>query len=101
MHRYHNKSSQPPNHSHRPIIVVKTQYDVELVHAIEGLVGTTLAPYEMDEGEVLKGITRVYAAKRRAALEAAELERREGGGAGGGGGGGGRRGAKKAAAAAR
>jgi ATP-dependent RNA helicase DDX49/DBP8 len=55
------------------------QYDVELVHAIEGLMGAKLAAHDMPEEEVLKGITRVYAAKKKAALEAIDLEQREGG----------------------
>lgn len=36
-----------------------TQYDVELVHEVEAVVGTQLAAYEMPEKEVLKGITQV------------------------------------------
>lgn len=36
-----------------------TQYDVELVHQVEAVVGTTLAAYDMPEKEVLKGITKV------------------------------------------
>lgn len=63
-----------------------TQYDVELVHAIESLMGHQLSPHEMPENEVLKGITRVYAARKRAALEAVRVERqRESAGRGGAG----------------
>ena len=36
-----------------------TQYDIELVQQIEGLVGRQLGEYKVDEGEVLKGITKV------------------------------------------
>jgi hypothetical protein len=36
-----------------------TQYDIELVQRIEGLVGQQLDRYEADEAEVLKGITKV------------------------------------------
>lgn len=36
-----------------------TQYDVELVHEVEGVVGHQLAAYDMPEKEVLKGITKV------------------------------------------
>ena len=55
------------------------QYDVELTHHIEDLIGHQLAEYEMKESEVLKGITRVYAAKRAAKLRALEEESKEGG----------------------
>ena len=54
------------------------QYDVELVQHIEALVGHQLQQYELDEKEVLKGITRVYSAKRAAALKALEDESKEG-----------------------
>ena len=54
------------------------QYDVELTHHIEDLIGHQLAEYEMKESEVLKGITRVYAAKRAAKLRALEEESKEG-----------------------
>jgi superfamily II DNA/RNA helicase len=36
-----------------------TQYDVQLVHAIEELVGHSLEAHSLDEAEVLKGITKV------------------------------------------
>ncbi|KAL4421690.1 hypothetical protein ABPG77_010634 [Micractinium sp. CCAP 211/92] len=59
-----------------------TQYDIELVQEIEGLVGQQLEKYEPEEAEVLKGITKVYSAKRAAALRVAEEEARGiGGGA--------------------
>ncbi|KAL6782596.1 hypothetical protein ACKKBG_A07420 [Auxenochlorella protothecoides x Auxenochlorella symbiontica] len=51
-----------------------TQYDVELVRAIEGLLGRQLAAFEAPEKEVLAGITKVYAARRMAALRLAEEE---------------------------
>ena len=49
-----------------------TQYDVDLVHDIEGLTNVTLEAYDMDEAAVLKGITRVFKAKRAAAMRIAE-----------------------------
>eukprot|EP00898_Chlorokybus_atmophyticus_P009002 jgi/Chlat1/9102/Chrsp97S09273 len=49
-----------------------TQYDVALVAPIEELVGAHLAAWEPDEKEVLKGITKVYHAKRAASLAMAE-----------------------------
>ena len=55
------------------------QYDVELVQHIEDLIGHQLSEHEMEEAEVLKGITRVYSAKRAAHLRAAEDELKEGG----------------------
>ena len=36
-----------------------TQYDIELVQEIEGLVGQQLGDYKAEEAEVLKGITKV------------------------------------------
>ncbi|GLC70576.1 hypothetical protein PLESTF_001010400 [Pleodorina starrii] len=51
-----------------------TQYDVQLVHAIEGLIGHKLDENKLDEQEVLKGITKVYSAKRAAMLRVAEEE---------------------------
>jgi ATP-dependent RNA helicase DDX49/DBP8 len=56
-----------------------TQYDVDLVHAIEGVIGHELEAHEMKEEEVLKGITRVYGAKRAATLALLEEEGRDGG----------------------
>lgn len=35
------------------------QYDIDLVHKIEELIGKQLEAYQCDEGEVLKGITKV------------------------------------------
>lgn len=35
------------------------QYDVDLVHEIESLIGKQLDEYELEEEEVLKGITKV------------------------------------------
>ena len=55
------------------------QYDVELIHHIEDLIGHQLAEFEMKESDVLKNITHVYAAKRAAQLRAAEDESKEGG----------------------
>ncbi|GIL92704.1 hypothetical protein Vretifemale_20211 [Volvox reticuliferus] len=51
-----------------------TQYDVQLVHAIEELIGHKLEEHTLNEEEVLKGITKVYSAKRAAMLKAAEEE---------------------------
>lgn len=50
------------------------QHDVELVHKIEDLIGHKLVEFKTDESKVLKGITRVYAAKRAALLNVAEEE---------------------------
>lgn len=53
------------------------QYDVELVQHIESLVGHQLAEFTLDEAAVLKGISRVYAAKRVVAVKALEDESRD------------------------
>lgn len=53
------------------------QYDVDLVHQIEALVGHELQAFSMQEAEVLKGISRVFKAHRKAAMVAAEHERAE------------------------
>ena len=45
---------------------------MELVQEIEKMLGHKLAPYEMKEKEVLKNITKVYAARRAAIMRAAE-----------------------------
>lgn len=50
------------------------QYDLELVQKIEKLIGHQLARYEMSERDVLKGITRVYKARRAAAMRKAERD---------------------------
>lgn len=50
------------------------QYDVDIVHGIEAVVGHQLAESSaLEEAAVLKGITRVFAAKRAAALRDAEV----------------------------
>ncbi|KAK9813201.1 hypothetical protein WJX72_010498 [[Myrmecia] bisecta] len=54
-----------------------TQYDVDLVQKIEALIDKQLAAFAMEEAEVLKGITKVYAARRTAALKAAEQSSRD------------------------
>eukprot|EP00879_Flechtneria_rotunda_P010618 GHRR01011098.1.p1 GENE.GHRR01011098.1~~GHRR01011098.1.p1 ORF type:complete len:244 (+),score=89.89 GHRR01011098.1:2168-2899(+) len=54
-----------------------TQYDVQLVNAIEGHIGHKLEEYIMDEAQVLKGITRVYSAKKAAALALMNEEDRQ------------------------
>lgn len=51
-----------------------TQYDVSLVHAIEELIGHQIKEHTMPEEEVLKGITKVYSAKRAAMLRVAEAD---------------------------
>lgn len=51
-----------------------TQHDVELVQKIEELIGHQLVEHKTEEQEVLKGITKVYAAKRAAMLEVAEAD---------------------------
>jgi len=60
-------------------IPTAVQYDVELIHHIEDLVGHQLSEYEMKESDVLKDITRVYNAKRAAQLRAVDDESKEGG----------------------
>lgn len=45
-------------------ITLVTQYDVELVHGIEELIGKQLVEYEVEEDDVLQGITKVFKAKR-------------------------------------
>ena len=45
---------------------------MELVQKIEKLLGHKLDSYEMKEKDVLKGITKVYTARRTAALRKAE-----------------------------
>jgi len=60
-----------------------TQYDVELVHKIEGLIDAKLEKYELPEDEVLKGITKVYSAKRAAAMKLAEEQTSDKQGGGG------------------
>eukprot|EP00246_Nothoceros_aenigmaticus_P016129 TRINITY_DN709_c0_g1_i1.p1 TRINITY_DN709_c0_g1~~TRINITY_DN709_c0_g1_i1.p1 ORF type:complete len:162 (+),score=33.95 TRINITY_DN709_c0_g1_i1:392-877(+) len=49
-----------------------TQFDVELIQEIEALIGSKLEEYEVDEDTVLKGITKVYKAKRAAILKLAD-----------------------------
>ncbi|KAI5078918.1 hypothetical protein GOP47_0006589 [Adiantum capillus-veneris] len=48
-------------------ISLVSQYDVDLVHEIETLIGKQLEEYKVDEDDVLKGITKVFKAKRLAA----------------------------------
>lgn len=48
------------------------QYDVALVQEIETMLGHKLAQYELSEKEVLKNITKVYAARRVANMRAVE-----------------------------
>eukprot|EP00887_Chlorella_sp_A99_P002763 scaffold6.g2763.t1 len=58
-----------------------TQYDIELVQKIEELVGKQLEKWEPEEKEVLKSITKVYAARRAASLRIEEEEALRGGNA--------------------
>lgn len=53
---------------------VSAQYDVDLVHQIEELVGHELLALELAEADVLKDISRVFKAHRKAAMRAAEHE---------------------------
>ena len=55
-----------------------TQYDVELVHKIEELTGVKMTAYDMEESAVLKGITKVFKAKRAASMRIAEEKGFEG-----------------------
>ena len=52
------------------------QYDIELVQEIEKMVDHKLEEYQMNEKEVLKSITKVYAARRTAIMQAAEEKSR-------------------------
>eukprot|EP00850_Spirogloea_muscicola_P014234 SM000101S09232 [mRNA] locus=s101:52083:55608:+ [translate_table: standard] len=49
-----------------------TQFDVELAHQIEGVLHKRLEEHELNEDLVLKGITKVFKAKRVALLKMAE-----------------------------
>lgn len=51
-----------------------SQYDVELVHKIESMVGHQLEAYPMEEAKVMKCITRVFNAKKTAMLRAVQEE---------------------------
>jgi ATP-dependent RNA helicase DDX49/DBP8 len=51
-----------------------TQFDIQLLHAIEDVVGHKLEAYDVDENEAIQDITRVLAA-RRSAILASEAER--------------------------
>jgi hypothetical protein len=77
----HAAAPRAPPLTPAPVPTPHPQHDVELVHAIEGIIGRELAPHDMPEDEVLKGITRVYAARKRAALDAIELDKKGGAGA--------------------
>ena len=49
-------------------LTLVTQYDIKLLQGIEASTGHKLTEYKMDEAEVLKSITQVYAARRAALL---------------------------------
>lgn len=53
-------------------ITLVTQFDVALVHGIEALTGAKLDEHKLEEDEVLKGITKVFKAKRSAILKMSE-----------------------------
>lgn len=53
-------------------ISLVTQYDVSLVQSIEALIERKLEEYTIDEDTVLKGITKVFKAKRTALLKVSE-----------------------------
>jgi ATP-dependent RNA helicase DDX49/DBP8 len=61
-----------------------SQYDVELVQKIEQLTGKQLEKFDLEESEVLKGITQVYAARRAASLRVVDAENKTESGARGG-----------------
>uniref|UniRef100_A0A0D6R2A3 RNA helicase n=1 Tax=Araucaria cunninghamii TaxID=56994 RepID=A0A0D6R2A3_ARACU len=49
-------------------VSIVTQYQVKLVHEIEAVIGKQLEEYDCREDDVLKDITKVYKAKRTAAM---------------------------------
>ncbi|GMH40499.1 hypothetical protein BSKO_08403 [Bryopsis sp. KO-2023] len=51
-----------------------TQYDVELLHKIEELVDAKLSEFEVDEELALKGMNKVYIARKAALLNLAKEE---------------------------
>ena len=54
-------------------VTLVTQYDVALVQAIEARIGHALTEASsLDEGDVLRGVSRVFKARRAAALDAAD-----------------------------
>lgn len=53
-------------------ISLVTQYEVDLVHEIEALIGKQLVEYEVEEDNVLQGITKVFKAKRIASQKMQE-----------------------------
>ena len=55
-----------------------SQYDVELVHRIEALTGKEMTAFDVDESEALRGITKVYAARRAAVMRVSDEEQRKG-----------------------
>ena len=54
-----------------------TQYTVDLLHKIESLIGRKLTNYETHEKQVLKLITRVFAARKAVRLRIEEEEEEE------------------------
>ena len=53
-------------------VTLVTQYDIDLIHKIETLVGKKLNECELDEQTVLKDLTRVFAARRGAKMKMSE-----------------------------
>lgn len=51
-----------------------TQYDINLLHSIEEVTENQLSAFEADESAALKNITKIYAARRAAAMRIAEEE---------------------------
>lgn len=55
-----------------------SQYDVELVQRIEALTGKQMSQFEVEESEALKGITKVYSARRAAIMQISDERQRRG-----------------------
>jgi hypothetical protein len=45
---------------YQPLMVSLLQYDVDLIHDIEELIGKKLEECQVEEDQVLKGITTVF-----------------------------------------
>lgn len=52
----------------------REQYDVLLLQKVEGLIGHQLEEFKLEEREVLKGMSKVFKAKKAALVRAQELE---------------------------
>lgn len=53
------------------------QKDIDLVHAVEGMIGTRLVEYKMNEEAVLKSLRRVFVAKKAASLQIKREEKEQ------------------------